>query len=136
MDFGLIQTIYDTYKDLLFGDTIPDSGLVRFVECDMEGVMGYSQYIGEPDCYSELAVTDAYELSILQISSIVVHEMIHIWQTYHVSDERYRICSNEIAHDRVFTSKMMAINAILEREGCGFLIDVTMNDTLTKKENK
>ena len=65
------------------------------------------------------------------IREVLIHEMIHLWQDSHVSEKRYKMCSWNVAHDRVFTSKMNTINLILERN----LYDIKI-DTVCKKELK
>ena len=62
---------------------------------------------------------------------VLIHEMIHLWQDSHVSIKRYKRCSWQVAHDRVFTSKMNTINLILKRN----LYDIQI-DTTCKKDLK
>ena len=48
------------------------------------------------------------------IKETLIHEMIHLWQVSSVKQERYEVCTHEIAHDRVFKGKMATINLMLK----------------------
>ena len=60
-------------------------------------------------------ISKYYNQTEKQYDETLIHEMIHLWQVSTVKQERYEICTHEIAHDRVFRGKMATINLLLKK---------------------
>lgn len=119
-DLKNIKDWYSEYRSLLFNDDLPDVNKVDFKLHQFTYAAGYSAYLENPKSKSGnnhvIAFCKLFTFSEREIKEILIHEMIHLWQDYHVKHERYKICTNDIAHDRVFKTKMNTINLILKRE--------------------
>ena len=128
-DLTYIKFLYESFRNIFFGDSIPEASMIDFKLSYMKDCLGYSMHKDvvnqDNENYHEIAITSAYALKDSDIKSVLLHEMIHVWQYYCVSDKRYEKCSNFIAHDRVFKTKMACINAKLEEMCEDFRLSVT-----------
>ena len=125
-----IKRYYNEYKTLLFGNDLPNDSEVDFILHSYKEAAGYSAYYDKPTRsgnHHVIAFCRYFYFTDKQIQEILIHEMIHLWQVYHVKEDRYKLCSNEIAHDRVFRAKMNTINLILKKN----VIDVQITEVCT-----
>lgn len=136
LDNDYIARLYDEYRRTFFSEAIPSSDKIDFTRTDIEGCLGYSKHNFEdsPEYEHEIAFTKIYKMNETMLKSALLHEMIHVWQYYTVSGERYGVCSNYIAHDRVFKVKMASINATLENMCYGFKIFEAYDGKIEKVE--
>ena len=127
-DLKYVKEWYSEYRSLLFNNDIPDVEDVDFKLHSLTYAAGYSAYIEHPKTKSGnnhvIAFCKLFVFSEKEIKEILIHEMIHLWQDSHVKHERYKICSNDIAHDRVFRTKMNTINLLLKR----YMIDLHITE--------
>ena len=133
-DLKTIKEDYSLFNIKLFNNSLPNSSKVDFILHDMPEAVGYSCHRSRKSKtgnYHEIAFCKYYVFDRDFIREVLIHEMIHLWQDSHVSEKRYKRCSWNVAHDRVFTSKMATINLILERN----LYDIKI-DTVCKKKLK
>lgn len=117
-DLRNIETLYTEYNDLLFNGVLPPANKVNFILHSIIGAIGYSKYSRKPTKngnHHTIAFCKWYNMSEKLISETLIHEMIHLWQVSTVKQERYEICTHEIAHDRVFRGKMATINLLLKK---------------------
>ena len=117
-DLRNIETLYTEYNDLLFNGVLPPANKVNFILHSIIGAIGYSKYSKKPTKngnHHTIAFCKWYIMSEKLISETLIHEMIHLWQVSTVKQERYEICTHEIAHDRVFRGKMATINLLLKK---------------------
>lgn len=131
-DLKTIKSDYSLFNIMLFNNSLPNSSKVDFILHDIPEAVGYSCHRkrkSKMGNYHEIAFCKYYVFDRDFIREVLIHEMIHLWQDSHVSENRYKVCSWNVAHDRVFTSKMNTINLILERN----LYDIRI-DTVCKKE--
>lgn len=135
-DLSNIKNWYSEYRSLLFNNDIPEFNNITFKLHSLPYAAGYSMY-SEKSLKNKhiIAFCKLYKFSEKEIKQILIHEMIHLWQTYHVKLDRYKICSNNIAHDRVFKTKMNTINLILKRNMIDLHIDETCDYEL-KLDNR
>lgn len=108
---------YDRFRKLLFNDDMPAASEIEFKLHSRAYAMGYSMHRKTPLKNGKihvLAFCKYYKFTEREKLEVLIHEMIHIWQVYHVKEDRYKLCSDHIAHDRVFEAKMNTINLMLE----------------------
>lgn len=127
-DLNNIKDQYSEYRTLLFNDDIPEANKITFKLHSLPFAAGYSMY-NEKSAKNKhiIAFCKLYKFSEKEINQILIHEMIHLWQTSHVKLDRYKVCSNDIAHDRVFRTKMNTINLILKKNMINLHIDEVCN---------
>lgn len=137
-DLKQIRSDYELFNVILFNNSLPRANKVDFILHDLTFAAGYSRYRDTPSKtgnYHEIAFCKYFVFSKRQIQEILIHEMIHLWQVYHVAEWRYKKCSNDIAHDKVFTSRMNTINLILAKKGYDLTIKQICDDKLILDEN-
>ena len=139
-DLQNIKSYYELFNIMLFNNSLPRSNEVDFKLHNYTFAAGYCKYnkrVPKSGNVYEIAFCKYLEFDELQIREILVHEMIHLWQMHHVAEWRYRRCSNEIAHDKVFTSKMNTINLILSKNGFDIRVSEVYKNKikLDKKRN-
>ena len=122
-DLFNIKNWYSEYRSLLFNNDIPEASNITFNLHNLPYAAAYSMYSEKSKNRHIIAFCRLYKFSEKEIKEILIHEMIHLWQTAHVKLDRYKVCSNDIAHDRVFKSKMNLINLILEKNMLDLHID-------------
>lgn len=133
-----LQSQYELYNIILFNNSLPNSSKIDFILHNLPYAAGYSKYRTKPSRTGnihEIAFCKYFKFTEKQITEILIHEMIHLWQVTHVAEWRYKICSNDIAHDKVFISKMNTINLILKNRGFDFEIKEVFDEKLELDEN-
>lgn len=137
-DLENIKSNYELFNALLFNNSLPRANKINFMFHRLAYAAGFSRHRDKPTKNGnihDIAFCRYFVFTERQIQEILIHEMIHLWQDSHVSEERYKRCSHEIAHDRVFMSKMNTINVILERKGFDLKISDVFKDKLKLDEN-
>jgi hypothetical protein len=137
-DLKLIEADYELFNSILFNNCLPRATEIDFILHNLSFAAGYSRYREKPSKSGnvhEIAFCKYNKFSQRQIREILIHEMIHLWQVSHVAEWRYKKCSNEVAHDKVFRSKMNVINILLERNGFDLTIKQVCDDTLELDED-
>ena len=137
-DLANIRSDYELFNIILFNNSLPRANKIDFILHRLTFAAGYSHYRETPSKTGnmhEIAFCKFHKFSRRQIQEILIHEMIHLWQVYHVAEWRYKRCSNDIAHDKVFTSKMNTINLILAKRGYDLTIKQVCDDKLELDEN-
>ncbi len=137
-DLSNIKSDYELFNIILFNNSLPRANKIDFILHDLTFAAGYSRYREKPSKTGnnhEIAFCKYHAFSKRQIQEILIHEMIHLWQVHHVAEWRYKRCSNDIAHDKVFTSKMNTINLILAKRGYDLTIKQVCDDKLLLDEN-
>ena len=137
-DLANIKSDYELFNIILFNNSLPRANKIDFILHDLTFAAGYSRYRDKPSKTGnvhEIAFCKYHAFSKRQIQEILIHEMIHLWQVHHVAEWRYKRCSNDIAHDKVFTSKMNTINLILAKRGYDLTIKQVCDDKLVLDEN-
>lgn len=132
-----IKSDYELFNVLLFNNSLPRSNKINFMFHRLAFAAGFSRHRDKPTKNGnihDIAFCRYYKFSRQQIREILIHEMIHLWQDTHVAEWRYKKCSNDIAHDRVFMSKMNTINIILKRNEFDLKISDVFNDKLMLDE--
>lgn len=128
-----IRSKYELFNILLFNNSLPRANNIDFILHNLTYAAGYSKRRTRPSKKTgnvhEIAFCKYFIFTERQITEILIHEMIHLWQVDHVAEWRYTKCTNAIAHDKVFTSKMNTINLILKRKG----YDYTISEVCTYK---
>lgn len=130
-DLKNIKERYSAFRTLLFNDDIPTVDNIDFIIHGIAGAVGYSRYRETPTKNGKqhvIAFSKYYAYNDKLAMEILIHEMIHLWQVYHVKADRYKICTHMIAHDRVFMSKMNTINLLLKRN----MYDYEIHDVCTE----
>lgn len=121
-----LRSKYELFNILLFNNSLPRANNIDFILHDLAFAAGYSRRLDKPSKKTgnihEIAFCKYYMFTEKQITEILIHEMIHLWQVDHVAEWRYTKCTNDIAHDKVFTSKMKTINLILQKRGYDYVI--------------
>lgn len=129
---------YQTFNDLLFAGALPKKEEIDFQLHSLVIAAGYSMYREKPNKRTGnkevIAFCRYFKFDQWQMREILIHEMIHLWQKTVVAPDRYIRCTNNVAHERTFTTKMNQINHILERNGYDLKIDTTFNDKLYLEE--
>lgn len=137
-DLANVRSDYELFNIILFNNSLPRANKIDFILHNLNYAAGYSFYRDTPSKTGnmyEIAFCKYHTFSKRQIQEILIHEMIHLWQMDHVAEWRYKRCSNEIAHDKVFTSKMNTINLILAKRGYDLTIKQVCDDKLYLDEN-
>lgn len=137
-DLANVKSDYELFNIILFNNSLPRANKIDFILHDLTFAAGYSRYRDTPSKTGnihEIAFCKYHVFSKRQIQEILIHEMIHLWQVHHVAEWRYKRCSNDIAHDKVFTSKMNTINLILAKRGYDLTIKQVCDDKLMLDEN-
>ena len=137
-DLENIKSNYELFNVLLFNNSLPRANKINFMLHRLPYAAGFSRHRDKPTKNGnihDIAFCRYFTFSERQIQEILIHEMIHLWQDSHVSEERYKRCTNDIAHDRVFLSKMSTINVILARKGFDLKISEVCKDKLKLDEN-
>lgn len=127
-----IKSDYELFNVLLFNNSLPRSTNINFMLHRLAYAAGFSRHRDKPTKNGnihDIAFCAYYKFTRQQIREILIHEMIHLWQDTHVAEWRYKRCSNDIAHDRVFMSKMNTINVILQRKE----FDLKISDVFKEK---
>lgn len=131
LDKFKLRSKYELFNILLFNNSLPRANNIDFILHDLPYAAGYSKRRTRPSKKTgnihEIAFCKYFIFTEKQITEILIHEMIHLWQVDHVAEWRYARCTNAIAHDKVFTSKMNTINLILKRKG----YDCTVSEVCT-----
>lgn len=144
-DIKNVKKLYDYYRTLLFNDDIPDSSQLEFKLHTLPFAIGYSKCCDKPlksGAVHVIAFCKWFKFPEKDIKETLIHEMIHVWQAYHVKEDRYRRCTNTVAHDRVFKCKMSTINLILRKNMEDLVIDevyrgkLTWDDFVTEEEKQ
>lgn len=138
-DLKNIKNRYNEFRTLLFNNDIPDADHVDFILHSIKYAVGYSTYRDKPNKsgnHHVIAFSKYFEYDEDWVVETLIHEMIHLWQVYHVKEDRYKICSNDIAHDRVFTSKMNTINLLLEKNFYNYKITQVCKEDLPLDPNQ
>jgi len=133
-----IEEYYRKYRSMLFNDDIPAAEDIYFTLHALPFAAGYSKHCEKPLKTGKIhiiAFCKWYTFTDDEIQEILVHEMIHVWQLYHVKEERYKMCSDYIAHDRLFNFKVNQLNLILKREGYFFRLDTRYTHRLRLDDN-
>ena len=133
-----IKSDYGLFNAVLFNNCLPKANEINFMLHSLTYAAGFSRHRDKPTKNGnihDIAFCRYYKFTQRQIREILIHEMIHLWQDTHVAEWRYKRCSNDIAHDRVFMSKMASINVILDRKGFDLKISDTFKDKLYLDEN-
>ncbi len=128
-----IKSDYELFNVLLFNNSLPRSNNINFILHNLTFAAGFSRHRDKPTKNGnihDIAFCKYYTFTRRQIREILIHEMIHLWQDTHVAEWRYKRCSNDIAHDRVFMSKMNTINVILKRKEFDLAISDVFKDKL------
>lgn len=128
-----IKSEYELFNIILFNNSLPRANKIDFILHNLSFAAGYSHYRDTPSKTGnmhEIAFCKYFKFTERQIREILIHEMIHLWQVSHVAEWRYKRCSNDIAHDKVFTSKMNTINLILAKRGYDLTIKQVCDDKL------
>ena len=136
-DLANIKSDYELFNIILFNNSLPRANNIDFILHRLTFAAGYSHYRDTPSKTGnmhEIAFCKFHKFSKRQIQEILIHEMIHLWQVSHVAEWRYKRCSNDIAHDKVFTSKMNTINLILAKRGYDLTIKQVCDDKLELDE--
>lgn len=132
-----LQSQYELYNVILFNNSLPRANNIDFILHNLQYAVGYSRYRQNPSKTGnihEIAFCKYFDFTDRQITEILIHEMIHLWQVTHVAEWRYKYCSNDIAHDKVFTSKMNTINLLLNKKGFDYVIKQVCDDKLILDE--
>ena len=129
---------YDKFNALLFNSSLPKSNEIIWSLNDIEHAVAFSRTLVSPilGCTHEMSFEIKNQLDYWFTVSVMIHEMIHIWQSVTVDEDRYKMVSQEIAHDRVFTCKMKTINIVLKRMGYEEIPDLSVvyNGPALKKD--
>jgi hypothetical protein len=115
-DLIKLRNDYTFFRKMLFNDDIPDVSKIDFTLNNLTYAIAYSKHNQTPrktGNIHEISFSKIYLLNDNEMQSVLIHEMIHLWQDTHISEDRYKICSHAIAHDKVFVAKMNTINMIL-----------------------
>lgn len=118
---------------MLFNNDIPDVSQVDFTINALTWAVGYSKHNPNPrktGNVHEISFSKYYLLDDDDLMSVLIHEMIHLWQDSHVKEDRYKICSHGIAHDHVFIAKMNTINMLLAHNMYNIKISVVCQKDL------
>ena len=133
-DIKRVKEYYEKYRNMLFKDSIPTAEEIEFKLHAMPPVaIGYSKHCDKPLKSGKqhiIAFSKWLKFTEEELQEVLVHEMIHVWQLYHVKEDRYKICSDLIAHDRLFSFKVNQVNLILEKNYCFFKVDVRYDHKL------
>lgn len=127
-DLKKIRVKYMFFRDMLFNNDIPSLSEVDFTLNNLTYAIAYSKHNPKPrktGNVHEISFSRIYKLSDDEMTGVLIHEMIHLWQDVHVKEERYKICSHFIAHDKVFTTKMNTINMLLAKNMYNIKLSVT-----------
>lgn len=133
-----IKSDYELFNVILFNNSLPRANEIDFILHDLTFAAGFSRHRPKPSKTGnihEIAFCKYNKFTQRQIREILIHEMIHLWQDTCVAEWRYKKCTNDIAHDRVFMSKMATINIILERKGFDLKISDVFKEKLYLDEN-
>lgn len=125
-----LQEWYSFYRKKFFGKDIPSVDEIKFTDTKVCFAVGYTYMRKTQYDKDVIAISSIYELTEKQIKEVLIHEMIHIWQFRHVSEERYKLCTHAVAHDKVFKTKMLNINMQLAAELIDLQITEAFNDPL------
>lgn len=132
-DLKNIKEHYTTFRSLLFNNDIPTADNIDFILHSLKYAVGYSSYKetpGKSGNHHVIAFSKYFAYDERLVMETLIHEMIHLWQVYHVKEERYKVCSHYIAHDRVFSAKMNTINLILQKNFYDYKISEVCNEDL------
>jgi len=116
------------FRRMFFNDDIPPVSEIDFTLNNLTYAIAYSKHNLKPrksGNVHEISFSRIYKLSDDEMLSVLIHEMIHLWQDVHVKEARYKKCSHLIAHDKVFTAKMNTINMLLSKNMYNLKLSVT-----------
>lgn len=117
-DLIKVKKEYTFFRSMLFNNDIPELSQIDFTLNSLTDAVAYSKHNPKPrksGNIHEISFSKYYLLDDNDLKSVLIHEMIHLWQDSHVKEERYKICTHKIAHDHVFIAKMNTINMLLAR---------------------
>lgn len=137
-DLTEIKKEYTFFRHLLFNDDIPDESQIDFTINSLTFAVGYSRHNPKPrrsGNVHEISFSKYFLLDNDDLLSVLIHEMIHLWQDSHIKEDRYKVCSHAIAHDHVFVAKMNTINMILARNMYNIKLSVVCDKKLPLDPN-
>lgn len=132
MKINDIKKHYIKFNVLFFNNTLVPVSKVKFVSNNENSSAGY-MYQCKGTVYEgiyDFAIAFNKELihKDSDVQSILLHEMIHIWQYNSIDFDKYDSdYSWESGHDRVFVSKMNSINMLCELYDYDIKVSLTYN---------
>ena len=128
-DLKLLAADYKLFNLVCFANQLPKAEEINFTLNGFKFCAGYTtQKEVEKGGKIEISFSKYFDFTERQRREVLIHEMIHIWQQNVISSERYIVCTNSVAHDKVFKAKMGTINIVLEKKG----FDLTISDVFSE----
>lgn len=127
-DLNFVRDNYMFFRAMFFNNDIPPISEIDFTLNNLSYAIAYSKHNPKPrksGNVHEISFSRIYKLSRRDMLSVLIHEMIHLWQDVRVKESRYKVCSHFIAHDKVFTAKMNTINMLLAKNAYDLKLSVT-----------